>query len=98
MLDKCAMIHRGDLVNDINPLSVPFVQRSLMANMTLTPQTPVIQMASTRTLGVFDNIITLQSNILASINIFQTLSWMFILTLPLILLLSRGGGKPVDVH
>ena len=39
--------------------------------------------------------ITLQSNILASIDIFQTLSWMFILTLPLIFLLNRGGsGKP----
>jgi DHA2 family multidrug resistance protein len=98
MLEKCALIHRGDLVNNINPLSVPFVQRSLMANFALTPQTPDIQMASTRTLSVFDNIITLQSNILASIDIFQTLAWMFLLTLPLILLLSRGGGKPSGAH
>jgi DHA2 family multidrug resistance protein len=98
MLEKCALIHRGDLVNDINPLSVPFVQRSLAANMVLSPQTPVIEMASTRTLGVFDNIVTLQSNILASIDIFQTLSWMFILTLPLILLLNRGGEKPSSAH
>ena len=98
MLERCALIHRGDLVNHINSLSVPFVQRSLIANLTLAPQTPVIQMASTRTLGFYDNIITLQSNILASIDIFQTLAWMFLLTLPLILLLSRGGGKPAPAH
>ena len=91
MLEKGALMHRGDLVNNINPLSVPYLQRSLMANFTLAPQTPVIQIASSRTLGVFDDIINLQSNILASIDIFQTLSWMFLLTLPLILLLSRGG-------
>jgi DHA2 family multidrug resistance protein len=98
MLEKCTLIHRGDLVNDINPLSVPFLQRSLMANFALAPNTPNIQMASTRTLGVFDSIINLQSSILASIDIFQALSWMFLLTLPLIFLLSRGGGKPANAH
>ena len=81
-------------MNAINPLSVPYVQRSLMANFALAPNTPDLQMASTKTLGVFDNIINLQSSILASIDIFQSLAWMFLLTLPLILLLSRGGVKP----
>ena len=98
MLEKFTLIHRGDLVNDINPMSVPFLQRSLMANYALTPNTPNIQMASTRTLGIFDSIINLQSSIMASIDIFQTLSWMFLLTLPLILLLSRGSGKPANAH
>jgi len=98
MLERCTLMHRGDLVNDITPTSVPFLQRSMMANFALTPNTPDLQMASTRTLGVFDNIINLQSSILASIDIFQTLSWMFLITLPLILLLSRGGGKPGSAH
>jgi len=69
-----------------------------MANFALTPNTPDLQIASTRTLAVFDHIINLQSSILASIDIFQTLSWMFLLTLPLIFLLSRGGGKPGNAH
>jgi DHA2 family multidrug resistance protein len=95
MMEKCALIHRGELVGNINPLSVPFQQRSLMANFALNPQAPNLEIASTRTLGVLDTMITLQSNILASIDIFQTLSWMFIFTLPLIFLLNRGGsGKP----
>jgi DHA2 family multidrug resistance protein len=98
MLEKYTLVHRGDLVNDITPTSVPFLQRSLMANFALTPNTPDLQIASTRTLAVFDNIINLQSSILASIDIFQTLSWMFLLTLPLIFLLSRGGGKPGNAH
>ena len=98
MLEKCTLIHRGVLVNDINPLSGPYVQRSLMANFVLAPNTPDLQMASTKTLGMFDSIINLQSSILASIDIFQALSWMFLLTLPLILLLSRGGGKPSNAH
>jgi len=98
MLEKYAMIHRGDLVNDINPLRIPYLQRSFFANYAVTPQTPDLLIASSRTLGVFDNIITLQSNVLASIDIFQALAWMFLLTLPLILLLSRGGGKPAAAH
>lgn len=98
MLEKCAMIHRADLVNDINPLRVPYLQRSFLANYTLMPQMPDPQVASARTLGVFDNIITLQSNILASIDIFQTLAWMFLLSLPLIFLLSKGGGAPSSAH
>jgi hypothetical protein len=69
-----------------------------MANFALAPQTPDIQVASQKALGIFDNIVTLQSSILASIDIFQTLSWMFLLTLPLILLLSRGGVKPGGAH
>ena len=98
MLEKYAMIRRGDLVNDINPLRIPYLQRSFFANYAVTPQTPDLLIASSRTLGVFDNIITLQSNVLASIDIFQALAWMFLLTLPLILLLSRGGGKPAAAH
>jgi DHA2 family multidrug resistance protein len=98
MLDKFSMIHRGELVERITPLSVPFQQRSLMANFVLAPQTPDIQVASQKALGAFDNIVTLQSSILASIDIFQTLSWMFLLTLPLILLLSRGGVKTGGAH
>jgi DHA2 family multidrug resistance protein len=98
MLEKFSLIHRGELVERITPLSVPFQQRSLMANFALSPQAPNIQVASQKALGIFDNIVTLQSNILASIDIFQTLSWMFLLTLPLILLLSRGGAKPSDAH
>jgi len=98
MLDNGAMIHRGDLVNDINSLRIPYLQRVFFSNYSLMPQTPHIQIASSRTLGVFDNIINLQSNILASIDIFQTLAWMFLLTLPLILLLSRGGQKPASTH
>ena len=98
MLEKFSLIHRGELVERITPLSVPFQQRSLMANFALAPQTPNIQVASQKALSIFENIITLQSSILASIDIFQTLSWMFLLTLPLILLLSRGAAKPSGVH
>ena len=98
MLEKFSLIHRGELVEHIAPLSVPFQQRSLMANFALAPQTPDIQVASQKALGIFDNIVTLQSSILASIDIFQTLSWMFLLTLPLILLLSKGGMKPGGAH
>jgi len=98
MLEKFTLLHRGELVERITPLSVPFQQRSLMANFALAPQTPEIQVASQKALGIFENIVTLQSSILASIDIFQTLSWMFLLTLPLILLLSRGMGKPGGAH
>ena len=98
MLEKFSLIHRGELVERITPLSIPFQQRSLMANFALAPQTPDIQVASQKALGIFDSIITLQSSVLASIDIFQTLSWMFLLTLPLILLLSRGGVKPGGAH
>jgi len=98
MLEKFSLSHRGELVEHITPLSVPFQQRSLMANFALAPQTPDIQVASQKALGIFDNIVTLQSSILASIDIFQTLSWMFLLTLPLILLLNRGGAKPSGAH
>ena len=55
-------------------------------------------MTTTRGLAELDNIITLQSSLLASIDIFKTLSWMFILTLPLILLMSRGGKTPASAH
>ena len=98
MLEKFSMIHRGELVQHITPLSVPFQQRSLMANFNLTPQTPNIQIASQKALGVFDNIVSLQASLLASVDIFQALSWMFLLTLPLIFLLSRGGVKPGGAH
>ena len=98
MLEKFTLLHRGELVERITPFSVPFQQRSLMANFALAPQTPDIQVASQKALGIFENIVTLQSSILASIDIFQTLSWMFLLTLPLILLLSRGMGKPGGAH
>ncbi len=98
MLEKCALIHRGDLVNDINPLRIAYVQRAFMSQYSLLPQTHDPALTSTRSLGVLDNIITLQSNLLASIDIFNTLSWMFILTLPLILLLSRGGKQEASVH
>ena len=98
MLEKFSLLHRGELVQRITPLSVPFQQRSLMANFALAPQTPDIQVASQKALGIFDNIVSLQSSILASIDIFQTLSWMFLLTLPLIFLLSRGGVKPGGAH
>jgi DHA2 family multidrug resistance protein len=98
MLEKFSLIHRGELVQHITPLSVPFQQRSLMANFAMSPQVPNIQVASQKALGIFDNIVTLQSSVLASIDIFQTLSWMFLLTLPLILLLSRGGVKPGGAH
>jgi hypothetical protein len=47
---------------------------------------------------MFDNIVTLQASVLASIDIFQALSWMFLLTLPLIFLLSKGGVKPGGAH
>ena len=98
MLEKSAMMHRGDLVNEINPLRIPYIQRSLMANYSLIQQTHDTQLTSNRVLGIFDNIITLQSNILASIDIFKTLAWMFLLTLPLILMLSSGGKKPASAH
>jgi len=98
MLERGTMMHRGDLVNNINPLRIPFLQRSLMANFSLAPNTPDLQIASTRTLSIFDSMINLQSSILASIDIFHALSWMFLLTLPLIFLLSRGGGKPSRAH
>jgi len=98
MLEKFSSIHRGQLVERITPLSIPFQERSLLANFYLDPRTPNIQVVSQKALGIFDNIISLQSSILASIDIFQTLSWMFLLTLPLILLLSRGGVKPGGAH
>jgi DHA2 family multidrug resistance protein len=98
MLEKFSLIHRGQLVENLTPLSVPFQQRSLLANFAMNPQTPNIQIASQKALGIFDGIISLQSSVLASIDIFQTLSWMFLLTLPLIFLLSRGGVKPGGAH
>ena len=98
MLERCELMHRGDLVNQINPLRNPYLQRSLLANYSLIQQTHDSQLTSTRVLGIFDNIITLQANILASIDIFKTLAWMFILTLPLILLLSSGVKKPTSIH
>jgi DHA2 family multidrug resistance protein len=98
MLEKGALMHRGSLVNNINPLSVPYLQRAFFSNFALTPQTPDPMVASARTLGVLDEIINRQSNILASIDIFRTLSWMFLITLPLIFLLSRGGRKPGEAH
>lgn len=98
MLEKFSLGHRGELVEHLTPLGVPFQQRSLLANYNLAPQTPDLQAASAKALAVFDNIVTLQSQILASIDIFQTLSWMFLLTLPIIFLLSRGGGKPGGAH
>jgi DHA2 family multidrug resistance protein len=98
MLEKCALIHRGDLVNYINPLRISYVQRAYMSQYSLLPQTHDPMLTATRSLGVLDNIITLQSNLLASIDIFKTLSWMFILSLPLILLLSRGGKQEASAH
>ena len=98
MLERCALMHRGDLVNEINPLRSPYLQRSLMANYSLIQQTHDSQLTSNRALGIFDNIITLQANILASIDIFKTLAWMFILTLPLIFLLGSGVKKPTSSH
>jgi DHA2 family multidrug resistance protein len=99
MLEKCALLHRGDLVNDITPLRVPYVQRSLFSQYSLLPQTHDPILTASRTLQQLDNLITLQSNILASIDIFKSLSWMFILSLPLILLLSRGGKTaPASTH
>ena len=98
MLEKCALMHRGDLVNNINPLHNSFVQRSYIAQYSLLPQTHDPMLTSNRALGILDNIITLQSNLLSSIDIFRTLSWMFILTLPLILLLSRGGKQEATAH
>ena len=91
-------MHRGDLVNNINPLHNSFVQRSYIAQYSLLPQTHDPMLTSNRALGILDNIITLQSNLLSSIDIFRTLSWMFILTLPLILLLSRGGKQEAPAH
>jgi len=93
MLEKSAHLHRGDLVNHINPLRNPYLQRSFFSNFALTPQTPVPEISSAKTLGILDGIVTQQANILASIDIFKTLSWMFLLTLPLILLLSRGAKE-----
>lgn len=98
MLEKCALMHRGDLVNNINPLRNSYVQRSLMSHYSLLPQTHDPMLTSTRALGVLDNVITLQSNLLASIDIFKTLSWMFLLSLPLILLLSPGGKQEASAH
>ena len=98
MLEKCTLIHRGDLVNDINPLRISYIQRSLVSSYSLLPQTHDPIMTTTRGLAELDNIITLQSSLLASIDIFKTLSWMFILTLPLILLMSRGGKTPASAH
>ena len=98
MLEKCALMHRGDLVNYINPLHNAFVQRSYLAQYSLLPQTHDPTLTANRALGILDNAITLQSNILSSVDIFNTLSWMFILTLPLILLLSRGGNQEAQAH
>ena len=98
MLEKCALIHRGDLVNDINPLRISYIQRSFVSQYSLLPQTHDPILTTTRSLGMLDNIITLQSNLLASIDIFKTLAWMFILSLPLILLLSRGGKVESPAH
>jgi DHA2 family multidrug resistance protein len=98
MLEKCAMLHRGDLVNDINPLRIPYMERTFLTHYSLLPQTHDPILTSTRALGLLDQTITLQSNLLASIDIFKTLSWMFILSLPLILLLSRGGTQESSAH
>jgi DHA2 family multidrug resistance protein len=98
MLEQGALMHRGDLVNDINPFSVSYLQRSLMTTYSMLPQTHDPILTATRGLGVLDNIITLQSNLLASIDIFKTLSWMFVLTLPLVLLMSRGGKSAGQAH
>jgi DHA2 family multidrug resistance protein len=92
-------VHRAFLVERVTPLSPAATDRLELLTGLFESRTGDTVQAGQQALAVIDRTINAQAMLLAFADVFFYVAAAFIVTLPLLLLLSRGGRRaPVDVH
>ncbi|MDE1169768.1 MAG: DHA2 family efflux MFS transporter permease subunit [Verrucomicrobium sp.] len=101
LVSKREMVHRSQLVYHVSELNPDYAGRLNSSLSLFHSNTGDPVMAQQQALAAIDRSVNLQAGLLSYIDIFHAVGFLFIITLPLLALLSRGGKNQnveAEVH
>lgn len=98
ILTQREAFHRAMLVSRINPLDAAANDRIHAMTAMFLSKTQDASLAHAQAMKMIDGIVNIQSSLLSFEDMFWLVGMIFIICLPLLLLLGKGGGKAVAAH
>jgi DHA2 family multidrug resistance protein len=98
ILTQREAFHRAMLVSRINPLDAAANDRIHAMTAMFLSKTQDASLAHAQAMKMIDGIVNIQSSLLSFEDMFWLVGMIFIISLPLLLLLGKGGGKAVAAH
>lgn len=98
ILTQREAFHRAMLVSRINPFDAAANDRIHAMTAMFLSKTQDASLAHAQAMKMIDGIVNIQSSLLSFEDMFWLVGMIFIISLPLLLLLGKGGGKAVAAH